>query len=79
VSPESLVEHLARALVDRDDAVTVTSRDDGGQLVVELRVARDDLGKVIGRAGQTARALRTVLHAASSQAQRRCVLNIIED
>lgn len=79
MSPESLVEHLARALVDRDDAVTVTSRDDGGQLVVELRVARDDLGKVIGRAGQTARALRTVLHAASSQAQRRCVLNIIED
>ncbi len=79
MSPESLVEHLARSLVDREDAVTVTSRDEGGQLVVELRVAREDLGKVIGRAGQTARALRTVLHAAASQAQRRCVLNIIED
>lgn len=79
MSPESLVEHLARSLVDREEAVTVSSHDEGGQLVVELRVAPEDLGKVIGRAGQTARALRAVLHAAVAQEGRRCVLNILED
>lgn len=79
MSPESLVEHLARSLVDRAEAVAVTSRDEGGTLVVELRVARDDLGKVIGRNGQNARALRTVLSAASARARRRCLLNIVED
>jgi len=79
MSPESLVEHLARSLVDHGEAVSVTSFDDDGVLVVELRVARDDLGKVIGRNGQTARALRTVLAAACAHAQRRCLLNIVED
>lgn len=78
MSPESLIEHLARSLVDRPEEVAVSSHDDGKTLVVELRVARDELGKVIGRGGQTARALRTVLHTAT-QSQRRCVLNILED
>ncbi|MEZ4393462.1 MAG: KH domain-containing protein [Polyangiales bacterium] len=78
MSPESLIEHLARSLVDREHEVSVTSREDGGVHVIELRVAREDLGRVIGRSGQTARALRTVLHAAA-HGQRRCVLNILED
>lgn len=78
MSPESLIEHLARSLVDREHEVSVTSRDDGAVQIVELRVAREDLGKIIGRSGQTARALRTVLHAAA-HGQRRCVLNILED
>lgn len=79
MSPESLVEHLARSLVDHEEAVSVTSRDEGPVLVVELRVAREDLGKVIGRNGQNARALRTVLAAACALAQRRCLLNILEE
>jgi predicted RNA-binding protein YlqC (UPF0109 family) len=79
VSPESLVEHLARSLVGRVDAVSVSSRDEGGALVVELRVDKADLGKVIGRNGQTARAIRTLLSAACAHAQRRCLLNIVED
>jgi predicted RNA-binding protein YlqC (UPF0109 family) len=76
---QQLVEHVARALVDAPDAVVV--RDVGGEdtAVLELRVAKDDLGKVIGKKGSTARAIRVVLAAASTKVRRRAVLNIVED
>lgn len=77
---QNLVEFVARSLVDRPDEVSVRAAgDDDGSLLLELRVARVDLGKVIGKQGATARALRTVLFAAAAKMRRRAVLNIIED
>ena len=75
----SLVEHIARSLVDAAEAVEV--RDVGAEsaTVLELRVAPADLGKVIGRKGNTARAIRTVLSAAATKLHRRAVLNIVEE
>lgn len=75
---KDLVEFLARSLVDKPDAVTVEEVPEGDQTVFELRVAQDDLGKVIGKQGRTARALRTLLSAAASKARKRAVLEIIE-
>jgi predicted RNA-binding protein YlqC (UPF0109 family) len=74
-----LIDYIARALVDRPDEVEVTEVPaEGGGTVIELRVARDDLGKVIGRQGRTARAIRTLLAAAASKQNRRTALEIIE-
>jgi predicted RNA-binding protein YlqC (UPF0109 family) len=74
-----LVEHLARSLVDDADAVEVRDVAAENATVLELRVARSDLGKVIGRKGNTARAIRMVLAAAAAKLHRRAVLNIVED
>ncbi len=77
--PFLIVRHLARALVDKPEAVRVAESMRDGASVIELRVAPEDLGKIIGRRGQTARALRTVLAAATANASRRVLLNIVED
>ena len=79
VSLDELVRHLARALVDAPGAVVVHEAGDGETTVLELVVAPDDLGKVIGKKGTTARAMRTVLAAAAAKIRRRAVLNIVED
>ena len=79
VDPFLIVRHLARSLVDKPDAVKVSESSRDGAVVIELRVAPDDLGKVIGRRGQTARALRTLLSAATSVSGQRVLLNIVED
>lgn len=76
---KDLVEHLARALVDRPDAVNVREVESGPTTVLELRVDRDDLGKVIGKRGSTARAMRQILATASAKRRRRAVLNIVEE
>lgn len=76
----SLVDFMARSLVDRPEQVSVRSAgEEDGSLLLELRVAPDDLGKVIGKQGATARAIRTVLFAAAAKSRRRAVLNIVED
>jgi hypothetical protein len=75
---KELVEYLARALVDSPDEVSVDEGQTGRTTIIELRVAPDDLGQVIGRQGRTARALRTVLAAAASREDTRAVLDIIE-
>lgn len=75
---EELVGYIARNLVDDPDAVEVEAIDGDGAIVVELGVAKADLGKVIGREGRTARAIRTLLAAASARRQRRAVLEILE-
>lgn len=75
---KELVEYLARALVDSPDEVSVAEGETGRTKIIELRVAPDDLGQVIGRQGRTARALRTVLAAAASREDTRAVLEIIE-
>lgn len=75
---KTLVEFIARSLVDRPDLVTVNEVEGEQTAVLELRVAKEDLGKVIGKQGRTARAMRTILGAASTRAQKRTVLEILE-
>lgn len=75
---KQLVEQMARALVDSPEAVSVNEIDGEKTSVFELRVAAADLGKVIGKEGKTARAMRTILSAAGTKAGKRCVLEILE-
>jgi predicted RNA-binding protein YlqC (UPF0109 family) len=73
-----LAKELAKALVDSPDEVSVVASGDGEFVRIELEVAEEDLGRVIGRSGRTARALRTILSAAASQNGQRCSLDIVE-
>ena len=75
-----LVEFLAKSLVDHPDEVRVHTRDRSRdqQTVIELEVAPGDLGKVIGRQGRTARAIRTILAAAGQKSRRRYTLDILD-
>ena len=73
-----LMTMIAKALVDKPDEVEVSEVEGEQTTVIELRVAKDDLGKVIGKQGRTARALRTILSAASTKLRRRSVLEILE-
>ena len=75
---KELVDYVARLLVDRPDEVEVRDVEEDGGLVIELIVAEEDLGKVIGRQGRTARAIRTVLATAAMKSQRRVSLEILE-
>ncbi|MBO4369037.1 MAG: KH domain-containing protein [Desulfovibrio sp.] len=73
-----LIEFIAKSLVDHPDDVQVHEVEGEQTTVLELKVAQDDLGKVIGKQGRTARALRTILSAASTKAKKRTVLEILE-
>ena len=73
-----LVEYLARRLVERPDEVSVEEVEEDGALVIRLHVASDDLGRVIGRGGRIARALRTLVRAGGAHGDRRVVLEIVE-
>jgi predicted RNA-binding protein YlqC (UPF0109 family) len=76
---ESLLAFLARALVDEPDQVSVESfEEEDGTVVLELRVAEEDTGKVIGRGGRTVSALRTVVKAASVKQDRRVLVDVID-
>ncbi len=75
---KELVEQIARALVDNPDAVHVTEVEGQQTTVLELQVDQSDLGKVIGRQGRTARAMRTLLGAAGMKLRKRFVLEILE-
>lgn len=77
-SIRTLVVIMAKALVDKPEEVEVTEVEGEQTTVIELKVAKEDLGKVIGKEGRTARALRTILGAASTKLRRRSVLEIIE-
>jgi len=75
-----LVEFLVRALVDDPEAVRVEELDDGGDIVIEVHVAGDDLGRVIGREGRVANAIRTLAKAAATaQGEGRVLVEIIEN
>jgi predicted RNA-binding protein YlqC (UPF0109 family) len=74
----SLVEFLARRLVEHPEAVRVDEADEDGARVIRLHVAPDDVGRVIGRGGRIARALRTVVRASGAHGDRRVVLEIVE-
>ncbi len=73
-----LIEDMAKALVDKPEDVAVAEVDGERTTVYELRVAQTDLGKVIGKQGKTARAMRTILSAAGTKLGKRCVLEILE-
>jgi len=78
MSMKELIEFMAKALVDNPDQVEVREIEGEQSSVIELRVSREDLGKVIGKQGRTARAMRTILSAASTKLRKRAVLDIIE-
>ena len=75
---KELIDFMARALVDNPEMVRVSEIEGEQTCVFELRVAKEDLGKVIGKQGRTARAMRTILSAASTKIRKRAVLEIIE-
>ena len=75
---EELVRFIAKNLVDDPDAVEVTTKQDGEDLVIELSVAPTDMGKVIGRQGRIAKAIRTVVKAASVKENARYMVEIVE-
>ena len=75
---KELITYIAQALVDNPEEVVVTEVEGAQTSVIELRVAKEDLGKVIGKQGRTARAMRTILSAASTKLRKRSVLEIIE-
>ena len=75
---KELLEDIAKALVDKPDEVHVSEVSGEQTTVLELRVAQDDLGKVIGRQGRTARAIRTILGAAGMKLRKHFVLEILE-
>ncbi len=78
VDMKLLIEEMAKALVDKPEAVTVTEVEGERTTVYELRVDASDLGKVIGKQGKTARSMRTILSAAGTKLGKRCVLEILE-
>ena len=78
IEMKELIEYIAKVLVDSPDQVRVTELEGKQTSVIELRVAKEDLGKVIGKQGRTARAMRTILGAASTKMKKRSVLEILE-
>lgn len=75
---KALVEYIVKSLVDKPEEVEVNEVEGSQVAVLELKVAKDDLGKVIGKQGRTARAIRTIINAASIRANKRIVLEILE-
>ena len=75
---KELVIEIVKALVDQPEEITVTEIGGSHTIVLELRVAKDDMGKVIGKRGRTAQAIRAILSAASGKAGKRHILEIVE-
>lgn len=76
---KELVQYLAKALVNNPDAVEVKETEGENALVLEVRVAKEDLGRIIGKQGRTAKSIRTLLNAAASRTNRKVVLEIVEE
>jgi predicted RNA-binding protein YlqC (UPF0109 family) len=74
-----LVQYLAKSLVNQPDAVEVKETEGDGASILELKVAKDDLGRIIGRQGRTAKSIRAILNAAASRTNRKVVLEIVEE
>ena len=75
---KELVEVIAKALVDHPNEVVVTEREDGDDLILELKVASQDMGKVIGRQGRIAKSIRSVVKAASTRTDKRVTVDILQ-
>ena len=76
---KELVQYLARYLVNNPDAVEVKETQGDTASILELRVAREDLGRIIGKQGRTAKSIRTILIAAASRTNRKVILEIVEE
>ena len=76
---KDLVDYLAKSLVDNPDAVEVKEIQGEAASVLELRVAKEDLGRIIGKQGRTAKSIRTILNAAATRVNRKVVLEIVEE
>ncbi len=76
---KDLVDYLAKSLVDNPDAVEVKETQGDAASVLELRVAKEDLGRIIGKQGRTAKSIRTILNAAATRVNRKVVLEIVEE
>jgi predicted RNA-binding protein YlqC (UPF0109 family) len=77
-NPKALIDHVAKVLVNAPDQVIVEEVDEGEEVVIELEVAEEDMGRVIGKSGKIARAMRNLLNAAGEKAGRRYELEILE-
>lgn len=77
-NPCALIEHVAKSLVNTPAEVSVEEVDEGGAIVLELEVAEEDMGRVIGKSGKVARAMRNLLQAAGGKLNRRYELEILE-
>ena len=73
----ALVEHLAKSLVDQPEAVKVTQVENGDEIIIHLTVASEDMGKVIGKQGRIAKAIRTVVKAAAVKANKKVTVEIM--
>ena len=78
VDVKDLIELIAKSLVDKPEEVAVAEVQGEKTVIFELRVAASDIGKVIGKQGNTARAMRTILSAAGAKLEKRCVLEILD-
>lgn len=76
---KELARYLAESLVTQPDAVEIKESENDGASVIELKVAREDLGRIIGKQGRTAKSIRTLLNAAASRENRRVTLEIVEE
>ena len=75
---EELIEHIVQALVDHPEQVTISEVEGTQITVLEIKVAKEDIGKIIGKQGRNAQAIRTILNAASAKAKKRTIMEIIE-
>ena len=75
---KDLITYIAKALVDKPEEVVVTEIKGEQTYLIELKVAKEDIGKIIGKHGRTAQAIRTILSGASTKLKKRCVLEILE-
>jgi predicted RNA-binding protein YlqC (UPF0109 family) len=78
VDMKALIELMAKSLVDKQEEVAVAEVDGERTAIFELRVAKSDIGKVVGKQGNTARAMRTILNAVGAKLEKRCVLEILD-
>jgi predicted RNA-binding protein YlqC (UPF0109 family) len=76
---KELVRYLAESLVTNPDAVEIKEGENDGASVIEIKVAKEDLGRIIGKQGRTAKSIRTLLNAAASRENRRVTLEIVEE
>ncbi len=76
---KELVQYLARSLVNNPDAVEIKETEGEAAVVLELKVAKEDLGRIIGKQGRTAKSIRALLNAAASRTNRKVVLEIVEE
>ena len=75
---KELIKHIVQALVDHPEQVTISAVEGKQSTVLEIKVAKEDIGKIIGKQGRTAQAIRTILNAASAKAKKRTIMEIIE-